>query len=66
VEAVQQNVRGGSLDVLSDGQEQGPPTATLVIGTHEATEAALAATVEALEGSDVVVEVSSVLRVEGL
>ncbi len=29
-------------------------TATLVIGTHEATEAALAATVAALEGSDVV------------
>jgi homoserine dehydrogenase len=62
VEAVQQNVRGG----FDGGQEQGLPTATLVIGTHEATEAALAATVEALEGSDVVVEVSSVLRVEGL
>ena len=66
VEAVQQNVRGGSLDGLSDGQSAGAATATLVIGTHEATEAALAATVEALVGSDVVVEVSSVLRVEGL
>jgi homoserine dehydrogenase len=66
VEAVQQNVRSGPIDGLLDGQEQGPPTATLVIGTHEATEAALAATVDALEGSDVVVEVSSVLRVEGL
>ena len=32
-----------------------------MIGTHEATEAALAATVAALEASDVVVEVSSVL-----
>ena len=66
VEAVQQNVRSGVIDGLLDGQEQGAPTATLVIGTHEATEAALAATVDALEGSDVVVEVSSVLRVEGL
>ena len=66
VEAVQQNVRSGPIDGLLDGQEQGAPTATLVIGTHEATEAALAATVDALEGSDVVVEVSSVLRVEGL
>ena len=70
VEAVQQSVRSGLIDALldglPDGQEQGLPTATLVIGTHEATEAALAATVDALEGSDVVVEVSSVLRVEGL
>lgn len=41
------------------------PTATLVIGTHEAEEAALAATVEALAASDVVTAVSSVLRVEG-
>ena len=56
VEAVQQNAR-------PDGAS---PTATLVIGTHEATEAALAATVTALESSDVVSTVSSVLRVEGL
>ena len=42
------------------------PTATLVIGTHEATEAALADTVAALEASEVVAEVTSVLRVEGL
>lgn len=41
------------------------PTATLVIGTHEAEEAALAATVEALAASDVVTAISSVLRVEG-
>ena len=53
VEAVQQNVAA-------------PPTATLVIGTHEATEAALAATVAALGSSDVVVEVTGVLRVEGV
>jgi homoserine dehydrogenase len=41
------------------------PTATLVIGTHAAEEAALAATVEALAASDVVTAISSVLRVEG-
>ncbi|HEX4058557.1 MAG TPA: homoserine dehydrogenase [Galbitalea sp.] len=41
-------------------------TATLVIGTHEATEEALAATVAALEGNEVVRSVVSVMRVEGL
>jgi homoserine dehydrogenase len=41
-------------------------TATLVIGTHSATESALAATVAALGASDSVTSVKSVLRVEGL
>jgi homoserine dehydrogenase len=41
-------------------------TATLVIGTHEATEAALAATVNAFSTNNVVRSVVSVLRVEGL
>jgi homoserine dehydrogenase len=41
------------------------PTATLVIGTHEAAEDDLAATVRALRASDVVSSVTSVLRVEG-
>ncbi|MEN9740032.1 MAG: hypothetical protein RLZ72_298 [Actinomycetota bacterium] len=41
-------------------------TTTLVIGTHEAIEADLAATVEALAASPVVERVSGVLRVEGL
>ena len=41
-------------------------TATLVIGTHEATEGALASTVQALKGNEVVRAVVSVLRVEGL
>jgi len=59
VEAVQQTVS-------AEGPEQVPATATLVIGTHEAAESALAATVAALQASEVVVEVSSVLRVEGL
>ncbi|MGO1539081.1 MAG: homoserine dehydrogenase [Leucobacter sp.] len=40
-------------------------TATLIIGTHAAREASLAATVEALRESDVVTEVTSVLRLEG-
>lgn len=40
-------------------------TATLVIGTHEALDAALAATVRALADSAVVSSVVSVLRVEG-
>ena len=41
------------------------PSATLVIGTHEASEADLAATVTALGTSRVVKKVTSVLRVEG-
>lgn len=41
-------------------------TATLVIGTHDATEAALAATVQDLATNSVVREVASVLRVEGV
>ena len=60
VEAVQQSVRPEPV------QEGHPPTATLVIGTHEATESALAATVASLEATDSVAEVTSVLRVEGL
>ena len=39
--------------------------AKLVIGTHQAREADLAATVEALRASDVVLAVTSVLRLEG-
>ncbi|MFO7690567.1 MAG: homoserine dehydrogenase [Cryobacterium sp.] len=41
-------------------------TTTLVIGTHEAPEAALAATVADLESNTVVTSVTSVLRVEGV
>ncbi|MDD9207864.1 homoserine dehydrogenase [Georgenia sp. 10Sc9-8] len=39
--------------------------AVLVVATHKATEAALAATAEALAGSDAVLEMVSVMRVEG-
>jgi len=41
-------------------------TATLVIGTHEATEAALAATVRALAANRFVTTIASVVRVEGV
>jgi len=58
VEGVSQSVR--------DGGDSERPTATLVIITHEASESALAATVEALAVTDVVSAVVSVLRVEGL
>lgn len=48
-----------------DGEVEAPGTATLVIGTHTAREADLAATVEALRESDVVTAVNGVLRFEG-
>jgi homoserine dehydrogenase len=60
VEAVQQSVRPEPV------QDGGAPTATLVIGTHEATESALAATVASLDANESVAEVTSVLRVEGI
>jgi len=49
---------------LGDGRTE--PTATLIIVTHRAPESALAATVAALDRSDAVEQVTSVLRVEGL
>ncbi|WP_345761574.1 homoserine dehydrogenase [Diaminobutyricibacter sp. McL0608] len=64
VETVQQSIPGLHAPA-QHGQEHGAATATLVIGTHEAEEAALAATVEALGASDVVSAIASVLRVEG-
>ncbi len=64
VETVQQSIAVPAR-AAQPGQEQGAATATLVIGTHEAEEAALAATVEALGASDVVSAIASVLRVEG-
>jgi homoserine dehydrogenase len=58
VETVSQSVR-------SAGTDGDVATATLVIGTHEAVEADLAATVASLEANPVVKSVTSVLRVEG-
>lgn len=51
---------------VGSGREDAAPTATLVIGTHEASESSLAATVASLAASPVVESVVSVLRVEGL
>lgn len=56
VETVQQDAGAGG----------DAPTATLVIGTHEAAESALAETVRALGSNENVTAVTSVLRVEGL
>jgi homoserine dehydrogenase len=64
VEAVEQSVQA-PLSGAPHGTEAVEPTATLVIGTHLATEGALADTVAALGASDAVIEVASVLRVEG-
>jgi homoserine dehydrogenase len=56
----------GTATSAEIGSESPQGTATLVIGTHEASEADLAATVAALKSSDVVRAIVSVLRVEGL
>jgi len=61
VETVEQSVVSGQR-----GEGADAPAATLVIGTHEASEADLAATVAALTTSTVVHSVTGVLRVEGL
>lgn len=47
-------------------ENAGPGSAELRIVTHRASEAALAATVEAIKGLDVINSVTSVLRVEGV
>jgi len=58
IETVEQmaNVQGGKRT----------GTASLEIGTHRATDASLSAVVEALRSTDSVVEVTSVIRVEGV
>jgi len=55
IETVEQSVRNGDSEVAS-----------LEIGTHLASDAALAAVVQELRSSDAVRSVSSVIRVEGL
>jgi homoserine dehydrogenase len=65
VEAVEQSV-ASVAEPRGARQAEAPATATLVIGTHEATEAALAGTVASLAESPVVSSVVSVVRVEGL
>ncbi|HEY0248835.1 MAG TPA: homoserine dehydrogenase [Gryllotalpicola sp.] len=59
IETVVQSSRAGG------DAEGSSPTATLVIGTHAAHEASLAATVEALRASSAVESIAHVLRIEG-
>jgi homoserine dehydrogenase len=56
---------GVSVEQLQQSVSGEAERATLVIGTHEAKESALAETVAALAQSPVVASVASVLRVEG-
>jgi homoserine dehydrogenase len=63
VETLQQSV--ATVRQGTGGASPAAATATLVIGTHQAAESALAATVDALRTSDVVSDITSVLRVEG-
>ncbi|QEO13447.1 homoserine dehydrogenase [Agromyces intestinalis] len=56
---------GVSVEQLQQTVEASTGRATLVIGTHEAAEAALASTVASLAESPVVASVASVLRIEG-
>jgi homoserine dehydrogenase len=53
------------VSISSVRQEGHGDDASLVLVTHVATDAALAATVEDLRGLDVVRAVASVMRVEG-
>ncbi|MEE2521455.1 homoserine dehydrogenase [Pseudarthrobacter sp. J75] len=61
---------GVSIEIMRQTIHRDPQTqaetAELRIVTHRATEAALAATVEAVKGLDVINSVTSVLRVEGV
>jgi homoserine dehydrogenase len=55
---------GVSIETVRQAKH-GTDDAELVIVTHQAPDASLAATVEALRGLDVVRDVLSVMRVEG-
>lgn len=66
IETVRQQQRSGRGDLAepTPGADAGP-RAALVVVTHTAPDAALAATVEALAGLPIVAAVESVMRVEG-
>lgn len=66
LETVEQTVAHPDADLGDAETAASEATATLVIGTHRATEAALAATVAAFDGNDAVRSVESVLRIEGI
>jgi homoserine dehydrogenase len=67
IEAVRQSLAAGSREGgrAPHGGADGDAVAHLVLTTHSATDAALAATVEAVAKLDAVLAVRSVLRVEG-
>jgi homoserine dehydrogenase len=56
---------GVSIETVEQSRAGDDGTASLVVGTHRAREAALAATVEALRAAAEVAAVIGVLRVEG-
>jgi homoserine dehydrogenase len=55
-----------SIEFVEQAPVPGRKTANLEVGTHEATEGSLAAVVKALEASDAVESITSVIRVEGI
>ena len=57
--------RGVSIETAQQTKAAAGGTATLVIGTHRAPEAALSAVVTALGGAAEVEAVAGVLRIEG-
>ncbi|HWJ66315.1 MAG TPA: homoserine dehydrogenase [Nocardioides sp.] len=63
--AVAQAFAEHGVSIQTVRQEGRGNDAQLVVVSHEATDAALAATVEQLRGMDIVREVTSVMRVEG-
>jgi homoserine dehydrogenase len=56
---------GHGVSIQTVRQEGRDDDAQLVVVSHEATDAQLAATVEELRGMDIVRDVTSVMRVEG-
>jgi homoserine dehydrogenase len=66
IATMQQAPRPDVVPPAVPGEPAAPPAlAHLIITTHTATDAALAATVEAIAGLESVTRVVSVLRVEG-
>jgi homoserine dehydrogenase len=63
--SVAQAFAANDVSIQTVRQEGHGDDASLVIATHEATDAALSATIEELRGFDAVRDVASVMRVEG-
>lgn len=63
IETVRQILAPATAEGANNGEA--PPTAELVVTTHEASESAVAKTIAELEKLEVVTEIISLLRVEG-